>query len=543
MTTAMQDALYDCDWIPYEVFETAKVERRTLRLHEERYKVLVVPPVEVIPQATMVKIKKFYDRGGVVIGYGFLPSQSATLGHTSDEIVKLREAIWGQPGKPGLTVCKTNAAGGRAYFLPEKPTAEQIQQVLGRDAGVRPTLEVLEGKTDQWVHVLHRVKEGRDVFFVANQNHQGAARKFKLRATAPGTPECWDAMRNEITSIPYKRVGPEQIEFELTLEPLESVLIVFSDKSSSRPQRLEPGTKPLGEPIRIARSPNPPAKAKATPKPLIEGCSWVWFPEGDPTKDAPAAMRFFRQAVQIPEGRKIKRASFQLTADNIFMLYVNGQEVTRNEGGAGDGWRIARTIDLTPTLRPGGNQLAISVYNWPEQPASHAGLIGRLVVEFLQGEPLSIAIDKTWKCSDKEEAGWKDVNFNDRAWPAARELVRLGEAPWKEMQFNVASPAAPADPFRGECVIPAQVDLKHVRACLELQGLPREGTSVKVNGAYAGGPDRWSLAPGCDRTGSKPDGTPSRSSLMPPGKRGWCFIQITLCELSLGHDTLYYDWV
>ena len=42
---------------------------------------LVVPPVEVIPYATLAKVKEFFDAGGVVIGYGFLPTKSATLGH------------------------------------------------------------------------------------------------------------------------------------------------------------------------------------------------------------------------------------------------------------------------------------------------------------------------------------------------------------------------------------------------------------------------------------------------------------------------------
>ena len=88
--------------------------------------------------------------------------------------------------------------------MTEKPTSAELQQVLA-DAGVRPGLEVLAGETGGWLHVLHRVKAGQDVFLVCNQNHQGAARQFKFRATAAGEPECWDAVRNEVTSIPFQR--------------------------------------------------------------------------------------------------------------------------------------------------------------------------------------------------------------------------------------------------------------------------------------------------------------------------------------------------
>ena len=121
-------------------------------------------------------------------------------------------------------------------------------------------LEVLEGKTDGWLHVLHRVKDGRDVMFVANQNHLGAARTFKFRATAAGEPELWDPMRNEITAIPFQRIGDQQVEFSLTMEPLETALLVFQPTKIARPMRIEPGTKPIREPIAIVRDPNPPAK-------------------------------------------------------------------------------------------------------------------------------------------------------------------------------------------------------------------------------------------------------------------------------------------
>ncbi len=36
--------------------------------------------------------------------------------------------------------------------------------------------------------------------------------------TAAGFPEVWDAMRNEISAVPFQRQG-ETVELELTLEP------------------------------------------------------------------------------------------------------------------------------------------------------------------------------------------------------------------------------------------------------------------------------------------------------------------------------------
>ncbi len=165
MTTALQDAQFDCDWLPMEVFERdASLAGREVRLRQERYRVVIVPPVEVIPYAALAKVKEFFDKGGVVVGYGFLPSKSASLGKTAADIGALRRAIWGEDLNPGPAPCKTSAAGGRSYLLPEKPTPEDVTAALVVGAGVHPTLEVIAGKTDGWLHVLHRQKVGRDVF-------------------------------------------------------------------------------------------------------------------------------------------------------------------------------------------------------------------------------------------------------------------------------------------------------------------------------------------------------------------------------------------
>jgi hypothetical protein len=210
-------------------------------LHDERYRVLVVPPTELIPHATLAKVKRFFDRGGVVVGYGRLPTASGTVGVPSAGIVKLREAIWGGDLKPSTAASNTNAAGGRAYILPEKPDVATLTAALHRDAGVAPVVEVLEGETDGWLHVLHRVKDGRDVFLICNQDHEGAAKDFRLRIATDGHPEIWDAMRNEITSVPVKR-GEDGTEFPLTLEPMESVLVVCQPEKRELPVRLTSGT-------------------------------------------------------------------------------------------------------------------------------------------------------------------------------------------------------------------------------------------------------------------------------------------------------------
>ena len=35
---------------------------------------------------------------------------------------------------------------------------------------------------------------------------------------------------------------------------------------------------------------------------------WIWYPEGDPAKDAPVAARYFRRTFELPEGKTVVRA-------------------------------------------------------------------------------------------------------------------------------------------------------------------------------------------------------------------------------------------
>ncbi|MCX7006800.1 MAG: glycosyl hydrolase [Kiritimatiellaeota bacterium] len=252
LTSALQDALFDCDWLLYDAWENAaQLAGKKIKLHKESYRVLVLPAVEVLPYPTLLKAQQFFEGGGVVIAYGRLPTKSATLGFGVQDIAALRAKLWGD-AKPGLTCCKTSAAGGRSYFLPAEPSAADLQKVLTCDAGIHPTLEVLEGLTGDWLHVLHRQKSGRDVFLVCNQHHEGAARAFTFKVTAEGEPECWDALRNEITAVPYRRVDAHTVEVDLTLEPAESVLLVFQSQKRNLPLRLDARAKSVGAPLVVS---------------------------------------------------------------------------------------------------------------------------------------------------------------------------------------------------------------------------------------------------------------------------------------------------
>ena len=449
---------------------------------------LIVPPVEVSPYATLAKAKQFFDRGGVVLAHGFLPTKSATIGKSAQDIGQMREVIWGSP-VAGLGVCQTSPGGGRSYLLPTQPTPEQLQQVLAGDAGTHPGLEVLEGATDHWLHVLHRVKAGRDVFFIANQNHSGEPRTFRLRLTAEGVPECWDAMRNEICALPFSRNG-KQVELSLTMEPNESVLLVFHPKKRVLPPRHEPGRETGLKTVVVTRAPTPaqpqlPLPIGSAPALALRGCSWVWYPEADPAQAAPPDTRYFRKQIVIPAGQKVRKAMFAGTADNGFTLFINSKAAGQSDSSA-EGWRNPVELDVTTFLQAGLNQLAIAAVNGGDKP-NPAGLIGSLSVELESGATVTEGVSKTWKTSNEKVEHWTQPDFNDSAWSNAQEVAPYGGSPWGTLGGHLTLSLVKADPFFGHCDL-TDVDLKNARAYLELGPLtPETAARISVNGDDAGG--------------------------------------------------------
>jgi hypothetical protein len=347
LTTALQDSLYDCDWLPFERFEDAitRIENGELLLHGERYRVLVVPPAEAMPYTTLAKVKEFFDAGGIVLGYGRLPEKSLTPGKSRAEITALRQAIWGNPAKPGAALCQRNDRGGRSYFLPEIPTPEQIAMAMN-DAGVPPLVRVLAGETSHWLHALRRVdREGRDIVFLANQNTNGGARKFSLLIPGVvGAPEVWDAMNGEITSIPSRQMK-DGVAVELTLEPMESVLLRFGG-SETRPPRLGPDAKP--------RAVITAQKDGAAPP--------VEYPVPADGQKSPCAGTAFQGFIEMPSDALVRDRRAILVCEMDAGVPEDAAAVRINGAHAG-GW-IGKPyrLDVTRFLKPGRNTLRIEPF-------------------------------------------------------------------------------------------------------------------------------------------------------------------------------------
>jgi hypothetical protein len=180
-----------------------------------------------------------------------------------------------------------------------------------------------------------------------------------------------------------------------------------------------PWTRFEPHPEWVAANPAPPLS--------LDGCQWIWFPEGNPAQNAPAEKRFFRRTFTLPSGKTIEHAHLRVSADDWSEAWLNGKPL-----GVIEDWHIGRQFNhLAAFLKPGLNLLAILAENKPTSgPANPAGLIVRLEIRFTDGETLRLTSGAEWRCSRTQAADWNQPAFNDSSWPTAMVLAPFGDGPW-----------------------------------------------------------------------------------------------------------------
>ena len=130
-----------------------------------------------------------------------------------------------------------------------------------------------------------------------------------------------------------------------------------------------------------------PVDAMARP---FAGASWIWAASEKPL-EASVGKRTFTRTFGL--GGAVRAATMVLTADDQFTLWVNGQQVAKSDGKE-DAWRRFVRVDLKPYLKVGDNELRVEAEN---TSGGGAGLLGRVVLEGLDGTLSTISTDGSWQ--------------------------------------------------------------------------------------------------------------------------------------------------
>ena len=156
----------------------------------------------------------------------------------------------------------------------------------------------------------------------------------------------------------------------------------------------------------------------------LTGCSWIWYPEGNPAASAPVGTRYFRKSFSVRTDSALTGATLLVTADNSCSMFLNGAAV-----GTEADYTTVVPIGVAGQLQDGNNVLAVAAANSGTTP-NPAGLLGMLVLNYADGTSTNVEMDATWKAANTLQSGWQSPGFNDSAWTNALVLGGFGTSPW-----------------------------------------------------------------------------------------------------------------
>ena len=277
---------YDFDYLDEDILSGATIEDGCICVADERFELLILPPLRYLQASTVAAMEQFVAGGGKLLGTVFLPDQAFGAAGLINVEARM-EALFGvnptqsqaeRTNQREITVAtKAHAHGGQAAFLrtyalarqlpwrlqvqycaqgqPEHPCfmiekvkdenhyfcwqddgrhVEITGEVQAERAEVTDALEkAIKGLVapdividNRELFCLHRVKDGQDLFFLINST----PRSQKATVTLPGAwrPQIWDPATGDQRPVAPVTHVDGITRFGVTLPPVGSCFVVAS---------------------------------------------------------------------------------------------------------------------------------------------------------------------------------------------------------------------------------------------------------------------------------------------------------------------------
>ncbi len=350
------------DYINGEVLrETAFVDEagRLSLPHGTKYEVLVLPKLETMRPELLLRIEQLVNDGAFVIGPKPRRSPSLAGQPQSDATVKtVADRLWGAVDGKSVRFRRVGR-GMIAWGLP----LEEALAMRGSttDCGFAKGVPIVYN---------HRTMNNADVYFISNQSGRRITEPVSFRV-AGRIPELWQAVTGERREAPVWQAQGNRTEVMMTLEPLESVFVVFA--------------KPVGRSPRDRR-----VAATATTRGLT--CDWTLSFESDPLHRGPAKplatsaltdlTKSADPAVKHYSGTVVYRTKFTAAkpapGERVVLSFGNVREIARvkvNGRDVGGLWTAPYEVPVTDALRDGVNELEVEVCtSWVNRLVGDASL-------------------------------------------------------------------------------------------------------------------------------------------------------------------------
>jgi hypothetical protein len=334
------------------------------------YRVLVLPERATMTPGLLRKVHELVRAGATVIGPR--PVKSPGLEgypQCDEEVARLAAELWGPCD--GRQV-KSHAFGRGTVIwdatVPLAPGSEPAQYGdYSIAARVLAELGVAEDfESDGPLRYTHRRAGGTEIYFVANKEARAVEARAVFRVKGK-LPELWDPLTGEQRPLPEFAPKGDRTVVPLRFAPEQSYFIVFRDgpgpaAGAGRNFPEWRGVTELGGPWQVAFDPKWGGPEKITFAALDD---WSRRPE--------PGIKHYSGTATYSCGFEISDLRSQLFLDLGKVAVMAAVRLNGRDLGAV--WCAPWRVDLSSALRPGTNQLEITVANlWPNRLIGDAGL-------------------------------------------------------------------------------------------------------------------------------------------------------------------------
>jgi hypothetical protein len=202
----LNHSCFDYDVISEEDIIGVAVIQQTLKIGNEAYKVLIVPPLTKFSHEMTEKLQEFIGSGGHVVCFDILPSLSNA---TQIEII----------------------AYDHEQIFTDHDLVKALEEIMV------PDVCFYDGDSKErigYVHFLHRRTDNSDIYFVVNLEGDGKSSVFSMSMPRTNSPVMiWDPTTGDRCTQISRSCG-ERTEIDISL-PFRSSKLIIIDHALSNP--------------------------------------------------------------------------------------------------------------------------------------------------------------------------------------------------------------------------------------------------------------------------------------------------------------------
>jgi hypothetical protein len=203
---------HDFDYLDEDVLAEADVSGGRVRVADESYELVIVPPMPFVRLSTVEALERFTASGGKVLGVLRRPDRAITEKDGLVDVADRVDAVLtGSVDGPAAALLQDAITGGSQL-------AEQLRGAIA--ALIQPDVEL----DNEEIFVLHRVKDDRDVFFAVNTTFEPQAGRLSLAGDV--RPALWDPTTGAEFPVGPVDVSDGRTSFDLSLPAVGSAFIV-----------------------------------------------------------------------------------------------------------------------------------------------------------------------------------------------------------------------------------------------------------------------------------------------------------------------------